>query len=307
MLSKAGKEVLIKAIAQAIPTYTMGVFQIPGKLCDELDAMCARFWWGQVGEERKIHWKSWNYLTQPKTMGGMGFRDLRSFNLAMLAKQGWRMLQDHGSLLYGCFKAKYFPRCSILEAVDCPNSSYVWKSLLAAQPILKKGCCWRVGNGASIRVLQDCWLPSQPTHKVLIQPAKAEWEWRVSDLINWQEHKWDRDRIEASFHKFDAEAILKISLSRRLVQDLIVWIHTKNGKYSVKLGYHMAKQMKLDDCNDGECSSQRVPNPIWTKIWKASIPNKIKVFAWRAGQNALPTLDNLFRRRVIENATCIFC
>ena len=78
------------------------------------------------------------------------------------------MLHDHGSLLYSCFKAKYFPQCSFLEAADCLNNPYVWKSLLAAQPILKKGCCWRVGNGVLIQVLQDCWLPSQPTHKVLI-------------------------------------------------------------------------------------------------------------------------------------------
>ena len=46
LLSWAGKEVLIKLVAQSIPTYTVGVFQLPGKLCDELDAMCARFWWG---------------------------------------------------------------------------------------------------------------------------------------------------------------------------------------------------------------------------------------------------------------------
>ena len=58
LLSRAGKEILIKAVAQSIPTYTMIVFQIPLKLCDELDALCAKFWWGQVGNERKIHWKS---------------------------------------------------------------------------------------------------------------------------------------------------------------------------------------------------------------------------------------------------------
>ena len=55
LLFRAAKEFLIKAIAQSIPTYTMGVFQLFGKLCDEFDAMCARFWWGQIGEERKIH------------------------------------------------------------------------------------------------------------------------------------------------------------------------------------------------------------------------------------------------------------
>ena len=65
-----------KAVAQAIPTYTMGVFQLPVKLCDELNALCARFWWGQMSNERKIHWKSWNVLTQAKKDGGMGFRDL---------------------------------------------------------------------------------------------------------------------------------------------------------------------------------------------------------------------------------------
>ena len=83
LLSRAGNEVLIKAVTQSTPTYTMGLFQLPWKLCSELDAMCARFWWGQVGEERKIHWKSWSFLTLPKKEGGMGFRDLRSFNLAM--------------------------------------------------------------------------------------------------------------------------------------------------------------------------------------------------------------------------------
>ena len=62
LLSKAGKEVLIKAMAQSIPTYMMGVFQLPVKLCDELNMMCVRFWWGQCGDDKNIHWKSWESL-----------------------------------------------------------------------------------------------------------------------------------------------------------------------------------------------------------------------------------------------------
>ena len=131
-MSRAGKEVLIKVVAQSIPTYTMGVFILPLKLCNELNDMCARFWWGQVGDERKIHWKSWDLMSKPKRERGMGFRDIRCFNLAMLAKQGWRLIQDTGSLAYACFKARYFPTSSFLEAKDAPNSLYVWKSILAA-------------------------------------------------------------------------------------------------------------------------------------------------------------------------------
>ena len=155
LLSRARKEILIKAMVQSIPTYTMSVFQLPMKLCDELDNLCAKFWWGQVGNEGKIHWTSWDKLSTSKMEDGMGFRDLRDFNLALLAKQGWRMIQGNDSLLYKCFKVRYFPRSSFLDAKKFPRCSYVWRSLMVALPILRSGYCWRVGNGSSISVLGD--------------------------------------------------------------------------------------------------------------------------------------------------------
>ena len=58
LLSKAGKEVLIKVVAQAIPTYTMSVFKLPDSLCEDLTNMIRNFWWGQRNVERKIAWMS---------------------------------------------------------------------------------------------------------------------------------------------------------------------------------------------------------------------------------------------------------
>ena len=139
----------------------------------------------------------------------MGFCAIRDFNVAMLAKQGWRLLQDHVSLLYGCFKDRYFPRSTFLEASDVPNSSYVWKSLIAAQPILKKKkCCWWVRDGSSIRVIQDRWIPHYLTNKVLHPPLEKEWEWRVTELIDWTIHEWDRGVLATKFHRDALEAIL---------------------------------------------------------------------------------------------------
>ena len=81
-----GKEVLIKSVAQAVPFYTMSCFLLPKKLCEELIGMIRQFWWGQVKNEKKLAWLSWDKMCMPKDSGGLGFWDLRSFNLALLAK-----------------------------------------------------------------------------------------------------------------------------------------------------------------------------------------------------------------------------
>ena len=128
------------------------------------------------------------FLSRPKNEGGMGFRDLRFFNLAMLAKQGWKSLHDQSSLLFQCFKARYFPRCNFLDAIESPNCSYAWKSMVAKLPILKSGCCWRVGNGESIKVYLDKWIPNCPTNRILHQGHDVDKEIMVSELIDADLH-----------------------------------------------------------------------------------------------------------------------
>ena len=80
---------LIKVVAQDIPTYTMSCFKIPDFLCDDKTSMIRNFWWGQKHDERKMAWLTWEKLCEPKDSGGMGFCQLKQFNLALLAKQGW--------------------------------------------------------------------------------------------------------------------------------------------------------------------------------------------------------------------------
>lgn len=142
LLSKAGKEVLIKSVIQAIPTYVMGCFKLPDYLLREIESLIARFWWGN-SSDRKIHWVNWNSLCNSKRDGGMGFRDLRAFNIALLGKQIWRVIHLPNALLSRVLKAKYFPSCDILDACPKGNSSFTWKSMCGALGVVRKGIRWR--------------------------------------------------------------------------------------------------------------------------------------------------------------------
>lgn len=164
-----------------------------------------------------------------------------------------------------------------------------------------------MGTGLDIRVITDKWIPNHPSNMVIYPSQEVEWEWRVMELIDWIVGAWDRHFIETKFHKKDAEAILRIPLSRRYVADFLFWLFNRDDVYSVKSGYRVACKIIREVSMPGESSKAGAGESVWGKLWQLHIPNKIKVFGWRACHGILPTHDNLARKHVFEDSTCELC
>ena len=184
LLSQAGREVLIKSVIQAIPTYTMSCFKLPITLCHEIEKLIRKFWWGQRGDRRKVHWVRWEEMCNHKDKGGMGFKDLTLFNEAMLAKLSCRLLQDDHSLFFRVFKARFFPNGTFLDAKDSASASYAWKSILKGREVILKGALWRVGDGKKIKIWGDNWLPTRNQPKITSSVLYGQESSSVAVLIN---------------------------------------------------------------------------------------------------------------------------
>jgi hypothetical protein len=139
-LFKAGKEVIITYVLQAIPSYVMSMLILPSSLTDDIEKMLNVFWWGGESNNGKgIHLIAWDKLACPKVKGGLGFRNFEAFNMAMVVKQAWNIIQNSDSVMVKLIKARYFPRSSLLEASLSYNPSFAWHSIWKARQVLLRG------------------------------------------------------------------------------------------------------------------------------------------------------------------------
>uniref|UniRef100_A0A803QNQ6 Reverse transcriptase domain-containing protein n=1 Tax=Cannabis sativa TaxID=3483 RepID=A0A803QNQ6_CANSA len=294
LFSRAGKEVLLKAVIQAIPSYAMSCFRLPVSLCKHYSKLMSKFWWGSLGHNHKIHWKKWDHLCTSKFYGGLGFRNIVHHNQAMLAKQAWRILTNPDSLVAQILKAKYFKRNDFLLAATGHTPSFCWRSILWGRDLLTKGLIWKIGDGNLVNTSESNWLPSHG--KAILKPGLSPPSQNVSFFITEDRH-WDLSKLRRFFDEEMCNAILAVPIDPHN-NDSLIWNHHPSGVFTVNSAYHLA---------NSNLSSPGPSNPAtykrwWTTVWSSNIPPKIKHFVWKAFHHILPSNLNLFNRQEYRDA-----
>ncbi|KAL9686042.1 hypothetical protein QQ045_023497 [Rhodiola kirilowii] len=136
-LSARGKEILIKAVLQALPQYTMNCFQLPEDTIKKMHSAIRRYCWSCSASKKPIHWVKAQILCQDKEMGGLGFKDLKCINLAFLAKQAWRIYTQPDLLVSKIYKAKYCHNSDMFFCSVGYEPSFCWRSIVKGFELIR--------------------------------------------------------------------------------------------------------------------------------------------------------------------------
>lgn len=297
---------LVGTAAQTTPNFWMSLFLIPEAICDEIERKMNAFLWGNA-TGKGVKWITWKKLCVPKEVGGLGLKELKKFNTAMLAKQGWRLLTEVNPLVTAVMKAKYYPQTDLLNAGLGNNPSYVWRGIVAAMETLKSGVRRKIGNGENTLVWQDPWLPDISHGYIRTGVYDQLQNIKVRNLMNNEGTEWDLEVINDLFDAEDCARIQSIPLSRHVTHDSWYWLMEDKGVFTVKSCYRLLQ---------GECDDAY--KRLWKRIWTMKLPRKVAHFCGDYVKNVYPlmqrfTIDMLMSIRYVHGVTlklkrtCILC
>jgi hypothetical protein len=168
-LSFGGRLVLIKSVLTSLPVYALSFFKAHAGTISSIESLLINFLWGGSEDLRKTSWISWKHICLRREYGGLGVRQLREFNLALLGKWCWRLLVDRGGIWFRVLAARYGLDRSRLRDGGRRGSSW-WREIVSIRDgVGGIGGGWfrecvsrKVGDGSDTLFWTDPWLGGVP-------------------------------------------------------------------------------------------------------------------------------------------------
>jgi hypothetical protein len=304
-LSKGGRVALIKSTLSNLPTYLLSLFPIPADVAKRIEKLQRDFLWGGLNDEAKLHLVDWDTVCTPISEGGLGIRNMRKFNQALLGKWLWRFAHEEGAWWRSVVVAKYgssrggWRSCDITE----PYGVGLWKYICKGWSIFGRYCRFNPGDGSKISFWEDVWCGEnslKDTFPSLFNIARFR-EATIADNVEYSNgstqwnivftrllHDWEVE-ILASFY-----SLLYSIKFRGVGEDKLWWIPSNKGSFEVSSFYRVLS------------AHGSLPFP-WKGIWRSKAPPRVAFFAWTAALSKIPTIDNLRRRGMIVVNRCWLC
>ncbi|XP_021760606.1 uncharacterized protein LOC110725434 [Chenopodium quinoa] len=294
------KLVIINYVLIATFNHVLFVFKVPATICDRIDSLLSRFWWKSNKDSRGLSMVSSSLLHLPKGLGGLGIRHIHSFNLALLAKQVWRLRFNPQLLASRVLKAKYPALLSSKPLISSPRPSWGCRGLLEGGRALSQGLAWKIGSGTQVSILQDYWVPNIKVEFKDCIPVEDR-PLMVSDLLLHDTGIWNLSLIRQLFPVSVASVILGLERPKQHIDDFVYWKYNRDGAFLTKSAYAALVSQHIS------FRSVTTDSSWWKRFWGLPILPKWKMLAWKVLHNAFPTADVLALRGIPIDATCIFC
>lgn len=159
--------------------------------------MVRKFWWETKPKVSGfLPLKAWNDICKPKDLDNLGFRRFKDMNLALIAKLGWKIASGEDCLWTRMLKAKYLQNEMFFK-----RTSWVWQGLIKSRKLIRKGSCYRIGDGSSIDFWNDPWIPDLENKTPLAREDVDGPNWRrVFELRDERTGLWKESEIRFFLH-----------------------------------------------------------------------------------------------------------
>ncbi|KAL6540841.1 hypothetical protein OROMI_024724 [Orobanche minor] len=273
---------------------------IPEHICDRLDKLNRDFLWSNVVTQRKTHLVSWNQVIKPKAEGGLGFREARLNNKAMLSKTVWKTARNEKTIWMELIKAKYLKGQSILHYSSKLGDSPGWKGVIKCAQELRSNFRWRVGDGSLIRFFLDIWFKGHEISSIISAIDQRDLKTRLNQVL-LEDGSWVFSRLHTTIPTDVIQELQSSNIQLSSESDKLLWNGTASGLFTCQSAYKVLHQFSIS--ND----LRQRPDFKWKVLWKSKLPNKFKYFLWLAVQDRLLTNELRYKRNMAPNPYCGIC
>lgn len=314
-LSKAGRLVLIKSTLAAIPVYLMSLFKAPASVIKVIEQTARRFLWGTSKEADvcKLHLISWEKVTAPVHLGGLGIRRLALMNQALELKWLWRFRQGENQMWKRliCDKYKYCPSTRRTVRNPPTHGSCLWKGISRHWQLMENYLTVKTGKGNMARFWHDRWINGEELTlkeafpNIFLRNGNRdglveEFYSVVQGNVTWALHQrreqqdWQVAEMEHLNHLLNNSGIEVNRLDR------LCWGNNK-------LQFTVSEAYEILFSNTSTLQSLHIQDFPSKAVWRKAAPPKMCFLVWEVMRNGIATLDRLQVRGFHMANRCVMC